>query len=57
MSFELFVWLDGAWSTTGRRFKTLELAESAGKSSIVMGLTKMHTPEYAVRDSSREPNA
>lgn len=56
MSFELFIWLDEAWSTTGRRFKTRELAKSAGESLIITGLTTMHTTEYEVRESSEDPS-
>jgi hypothetical protein len=56
MSFELFIWLDEAWSTTGRRFKTRESAGAAGKSLGITGLTTMHSLDFDVRESSEEPN-
>jgi len=56
MSFELFIWLDEAWSTTGRRFKTRESAEAAGRSLVMRGLTTMHSPDFDVQESSEKPN-
>ena len=56
MSFELFIWLDEGWSTTGRRFKTREWAEAAGRSLGIIGLTSMHSPEFDVRESPEDLN-
>jgi hypothetical protein len=56
MSFELFVWRDEAWITTGRRFGRREEAVAAGKALGVTGLTKTYTPDFDVRESSEKPN-
>lgn len=56
MSFELFIWLNEAWATTGQRFKNRESAEAAGKSMVIEGLTTMYSPDFDIRESSEEPN-
>ncbi|HVB35465.1 MAG TPA: hypothetical protein VNJ52_13995 [Patescibacteria group bacterium] len=58
MSFELFIWNlpDEAWRNTGRRFKTRELAEAAGKALGAAGLIMVYSPDSEVRESSKEPN-
>jgi len=56
MSFELFIWINERWTTTGRRFKARQSAETAGKALGITGLTTMHSPDFDVRESSQEPN-
>jgi hypothetical protein len=56
MSFELFIWRDERWTTTRRRFKTRETAESAGRSLSITGLTTIYSPDFDVRESSEDPN-
>ena len=56
MSFELFIWRDERWTTTGRRFKARESAEAAGNALGVAGLISLYSPDIDVRESSEKPN-
>ncbi len=56
MSFELFVWLDERWTSTGRKFKARGSAEAAGKAMVVTGRISLYSPDFDVRESSEKPN-
>jgi len=54
MSFELFVWHDERWKSTGKRFKTHESAKDFGERSYT---EESESPaKFEVRESAEEPN-
>lgn len=55
-SFELFVWQDGEWFTTGRRFATRLLADAAGQALAQIRNGELCSLEYTVETSPEEAN-
>lgn len=54
MSFELFLWHDEGWKSTGKRFKTHESAKAFGEHSYTE--ESAHLASFEVRESAEEPN-
>ena len=54
MSFEVFVWHDGGWKSTGKRFKTHKSAKDFGEHSYTD--ESKYPAGFEVRESAEEPN-